>query len=189
MSSDFPTPFSGSNRMKLSNKEYRNGIFGVILFLLVIFSYAFEFKHFSNTFGIEKMVVRAFVIAAIAGAVIAFFYSKRYFEPLDKFKTYVFFIIIFLMIAPLLASLTNRYLSFSEIKQVEVIFEKQEAYIKSRFGKVKSKTDGVHLFFLKDQKFERVKTKKLQFPDAEKGDKILIGIKKGFWGYEYFLED
>ena len=187
--SEIPTPFTGGNRMKLSRQEYRNGILGVILFLLVVFSYAFEFKHFSNTFGVEKLVVRALAIGALAGAMMAFFYSKRYFDPLDKFKTYVFFIIIFLMIAPLLASLSNRYLSFSEIKNEEVIFEKQEAYIKSRFGKVKSKTDGVHLFFIKDQKFERVKTKQLQFPEAEKGDRISINIKKGFWGYEYFLED
>ena len=129
---DFQTPSTGSNRMKLSKNEYRNGILGVLLFLLVIFLYAFEFKHFSNTFGIEKMVVRSIIFGGFSGAVIAFFYSKRYSDPLDRMKTYVFFVIILLMVAPLFASLSNRYLSSSESILEESKRLRDEAYEKIR---------------------------------------------------------
>jgi len=185
----FLFPESGQNRMKLSKKEYFLGILGVVLIFLFIILFAFETRHFSNTFEVKNLVKRSLAIGFLTACVISFFYTKRYSESLDKLQITIFFIVSCLLSFPLLGSLSNRLLSFSPKEKVEVEYNSQEVYSKSRFGKVKSKPDGLFLFFVKDQKIERVKTEENIFPKAKKGDRVYIVIKKGFWGYEYFLEE
>ena len=52
-----------------------------------------------------------------------------------------------------------------------------------------TKKDGIFLFFIKDQKIQRVKTQKILFPNSKKGERVQIVTRKGFWGYEYFIEE
>ena len=184
-----PTPYGGQNRMKLTKNEYLKGIIGVLLIIGLIFLYAFEFKYFSNTFTIEKLIVRALLFGLVIGIGLGYYYSKNIKDSTDKLQLYTFFILTSLVLSPLFASLSNRLLSWHEVKNVEVELEQQSTYIGSRFGKLEGqKWDGYYLIFYKDKKLERIKTRELVFPNARKGDMIIIPIKKGFWGYEYFKE-
>lgn len=186
-----PLPFGGQNREKLKRSEYAFGILGALSIFLVAFLYAFEVKYFSNTFEVESLVWRSLLVGVLVGIAAGYFFSKRFNDGLEKLKLYIFFVVISLLLFPLLGSLSNRLLSFSPKQKIEVELQSQEAYLQSRFGRVKmkNKKDGIFLFFVKDQNIKRVKTKEILFPDSQKGDRVYIVTKKGFWGYEYFIEE
>jgi hypothetical protein len=186
-----PLPFGGQNREQLKKSEYALGIFGTFVIFMVVFLYTFEVKYFSNTFEIKSLISRSLMVGLLVGISVGFYFSKRFNDGLEKLKMFVFFIVISLLLFPLLGSLSNRLLSFSPKQKIEVELQSQEAYLQSRFGRIKTKNkkDGVFLFFVKNQKIERVKTKEILFPDSQKGDRVYIVTKKGFWEYEYFIEE
>ncbi len=186
-----PLPFGGQNREKLKKSEYALGILGTLMIFIVVFLYAFEVKYFSNTFEIKSLISRSLMVGILAGIAAGYYFSKQFKDGLEKLKLFVFFIVIPLLLSPLLGSLSNRLLSFSPKQKTEVELQSQDAYLQSRFGRVKTikKHDGIFLFFIKDQKIERVKTKEILFPNSKKGDRVYIVTKKGFWGYEYFIEE
>ncbi len=186
---EIPTPYGGRNRIKLTPIQYFLGFLGMAFFIGCLFLYGFEFKHLSNTFEGKSLVIRSLIAGAIIGTVIAYFFARKLTDTLDQFKMYTFFVILSIVFAPLFGSLSNRWLTSSPKEKVEVELETQEAYIKSRFGNVRSKRDGIFLFFYKDKKLERVKTKRTLFPDSKKGDFVTINLQKGFWGYDVFYED
>ncbi|MFK7774702.1 MAG: hypothetical protein AB8F94_21365 [Saprospiraceae bacterium] len=186
-----PLPFGGQNREKLKKSEYALGILGALSIFLVAFLYAFEVKYFSNTFEGKSLILRSLIVGTLVGIAAGYFFSKQFHDSLEKLKLYIFFIVIALLVFPLLGSLSNRLLSFSSKQKTEVELQSQEAYLQSRFGRVKTKNkkDGIFLFFVKDQKIHRVKTKEILFPGSKKGDRVYIVTKKGLWGYEYFIEE
>ena len=187
--SDIPSPFGGQNRIILTKKQYLQAFLGLFFFLGLIFLYAFEMTHLSNTFEAKGLVIRSLIVGALVGGLLGYFFSKKLTDTLDTFKMYTFFVILSIVFAPLFVSLSNRWLTFSPKEKIEVELETQAAYIKSRFGNVKSEKDGFFLFFYKDKKLERVKTKRHLFPDSKKGDFVTINLQKGLWGYEVFYED
>lgn len=185
-------PFGGQNRANLTKKEYIQGILGTIFVLILIVFYVKEFHHFSNTFQVKSLVFRSIFVGGIIGAFIAFQASKKYTDAHDKFTMYPFFMILIMVFAPFFGSMTNRVFSFQEKQNTEVIYHSKSIFAKSRFGFLKGekiKPDGGFLFFIKDQKIERVKTSVDSFSNSKEGDRINIVTRKGFWGYEYFIEE
>ena len=190
MFSEIPSPGGGQNRMKLTKAEYLKGTLGFLFLMGLIVLYAFEFKYFSNTLEVKSLVVRSLLFGFLIGGVAAYFFTKDYTDLLERLKVSMFFIILIPLFMPLFGSLSNRLLSFEEKEKTEVEVFAQQVYGASRFGNVKGQInkDGYYLFFIKDSKVYRVKTKNLLFPNAQKGDRVTVNFKKGFWGYEYFLE-
>ena len=187
---DFQTPFSGRNRMKFTRSEYAKGILGTVLLLGLVVGYTFEFKHFSNTFGIESLVARALGVGFVIGLLGGFNFSKKENDPVEKMKMFFIFIFLGLLIFPLLASWVNRVLA-SNVRMESVELQEQQVFSQSRFGQLESKEepDGCYLFFIKNKKLERIKTKHLLFPkETPKGTIVEIPIRKGGLGYEYFVE-
>lgn len=187
-----PSPFGGQNRAKLTKKEYTQGILGTIFLIILIVFYVKEFQYFSNTFQVKSLVIRSIIAGGIIGALIAFQAAKKYTNAHDKFTMYPFFMILLMVFAPFFGSMTNRVFSFQEKQNIEVIYHSKSIFAKSRFGFLKGEKitpNGGFLFFIKDQKIERVKTNVNYMPDAKEGDRISIVTRKGFWGYEYFLEE
>ena len=188
---DFQTPYGGRNRMQFTKSEYAKGILGTILLLVPVVGYVFEFKHFSNTFGIESLIVRALVFGFVMGLLGGFYFSKNLKDGLEKLQMYVAFVFLGLLVIPLLASWINRALSSNQLVYETVVLERQQVYSQSRFGQVEGKlqTDGYYVFFIKDRKLERIKTSKLLFPkDTPKGTRVDLPIRKGGLGYDYFVE-
>lgn len=190
MSDNFPLPFGGGNREKLSTKEYITGISIMILILGSIFLYAFEIKHFNNTFGVKSLVIRSLLFGAMIGIGLGHYLSREISDSLERMKIYIFCTVLTAIFMPLLGGLSNRYLSFEEPQAIEVELFDQKVFGQSRFGNVKGQVnkDGYYIFIIKDQKIERLKTKNLVFLEAEKGGMIPIQVKEGFWGYDFFIE-
>jgi len=189
--SEIPSPFGGQNREKLTKREYLSGILGVLIVFVTITLYAFEIKYFHNTIEVKGLVLKALGVGLFVGIIISYFFSKRYFDLLEKLKTSVFFISIIMLVFPLLASLSNRYLSYAPKEKVKVELVDQRVFSQSRFGFIEEEVsaDGYYIFVQKGSKIKRLKMKNLFFPTAQKGDLIDLTFKKGFWGYEYFIEE
>ena len=186
-----PLPYGGQNRENLKRSEYTLGILGALSVFFVAFLYAFEVKYFSNTFEVKSLVWQTLYSGILIGITAGYYFSKQFNDVLEQLKIYVFFLTISLLLLPLLGSLSNRLLSFSPKQKIEVELQSQAAYLQSRFGRVSmnTKKDGIFLFFIKDQKIQRVKTQKILFPNSKKGERVQIVTRKGFWGYEYFIEE
>ncbi|MEM6963762.1 MAG: hypothetical protein AAF573_03285 [Bacteroidota bacterium] len=190
MSNNFPLPFGGGNREKLSTKEYVVGIVAILLVFGGIVLYVIEFRHFSNTFGVKSLILWALLLGAIIGIGLGYYFSKEISDSLERLKIYIFCTVLTTLLMPLLGGLSNRYFSLEKPKTINVELFDQKVFGQSRFGNVEGQIqkDGYYLFIVKDQKIERLKTKDLVFLDAQKGDTIAIQVKKGFWGYDIFLE-
>lgn len=187
---DLETPYGGRNRMKFTKSEYAKGIIGTLLLFAVVVSYAFEIRHFSNTFNIQTLLLSALGVGLVIGLLSGFYFSKNIKNSLEKIQIIIALVFAGLFITPLLASWINRGLS-SEAKMEEVTYMEQQVYSQSRFGQLEGEMepDGYYLFFYRNRKLERVKVKQMLFPpNTSKGLMVEIPIKKGGLGFDYFVE-
>jgi hypothetical protein len=95
-----------------------------------------------------------------------------------------------LIVAPLLASVSNRLLSWKEVRFEEVEFVQERAYFSSRFGAIKGDSQmptGFYLFFYYEGRLIRVSLEKSYFETAEDGDLISVPVRKGFWGIDFIV--
>ena len=184
----------GSNRIKLKKHEYLKAGFWAFVLLGVVVLYALEIKYFNNTFEIGQLAKRAILVGAVLGGLACGVMIRRNpeMELLLKFQLSTGILILAMLLMPLVASLTNRLLSFKSFQEVPVEVVKIEGFYSSRFGfeeGVMPEPDGYHIFFLHNGVLQRLKHKTNPFPTAKEGDQVNLPMKKGFWGYEYVLFD
>ena len=89
---------------------------------------------------------------------------------------------------PLLLSLTNRILSPFPVVEEKVEFVKASAYIGSRFGIHKGqsvKPDGYHIFFIRNNRVERIKAKENPYPGIRKGTEVSLPVQRGLLGFDF----
>ncbi|MEL6923689.1 MAG: hypothetical protein AAFO94_06540, partial [Bacteroidota bacterium] len=173
-------------------KTYRKALIFAFTLFSIIFLYANEFHYFSNTISVKRMVLISVLIGLVIGAYMIYRFVPQFKDPFEK--AIIVLVVLFFTAGtmPLLASLSNRLFSFRQIHQEEVSFFQEDAYGESRFGILEGENppvDGFYLFFIKDNKLERVKTNETQYRGLPKGSKIKIPIKKGLWGYEVVMLD
>ncbi len=183
----------GGHRIKLKRKEYISAGLVVLLVFIALVLFAFEVKHFSNTFQVNAMVQRALLLGGGVGLGISYWLTRNKpdMDLLPKFQLWVAVFIGCVLIMPLLASLTNRYLSFSGSELTPVELVKVEGIYSSRFGMPEGETpkaDVYYVFMIKEGQLERIKSKTNPFPNSNEGDFVDLPIRSGFWGYDYVLE-
>jgi len=158
---------------------------GAVGFFIIIFLYAKEFSWYANTFDRNKMLLIGVFLGLIAGAAIGHQFQKENQEIIEKFQIYLGCMIMGAMLMPLLFSLTNRVLSFRAAQEESVEFIKNEAFNESRFGKIPQENpDGYYTFVVRKGEIIRLTTKAPIYEKANKGDKVLLPVKKGIWGFE-----
>ena len=179
------------NQQKMSSLTIKEKLLYISLALtifLVIFLYANEFRYFDSTLHVGGLILWSLMFGLIVGALAAFFYCKNRISNLtEKVKIYVFFIVVALFFMPLLASLSNRLISFQPVKSTEVELAKETANFSSRYGLLKGEEpvpNHYYLFFYKDGELYRIETKAPRYTGKKRGEKIRLPIKKGLWGYE-----
>lgn len=167
--------------------------FAVVLLLLGgVVLYALEFRYFNLTLQVRSLVLWSVAAGVVLGAFLGYRYQRKTREQVEKIQIYAFFILLSAVFMPLLGSLSNRLLSLSEIAPVPVEFLQEEARYADRFGITKGDTvrpNEYFLFFYKDGDIHRIKTTTPEFSGKERGDTILLPIRKGLWGYEIVRPD
>lgn len=187
---DFPTPYGGRNRMQLTKSEYAKGIFGALILISIVAGYTFEIRHFSNTFDVFSLVVRSLILGLVLGLLIGFYFSKHYKDALVKFQIIVAFVFAGLIVTPLLVSWVNRW-GASKYQMEDVVYESQQIYSQSRFGKTERTmdVDGYYLFVVRNRQMKRLTIKEEIFgKKLDKGTIIQLPFRKGLLGYDHFKE-
>jgi hypothetical protein len=149
------------------------------LIFLGIISYVFELHKLENTLGGSSLVAWAFGILLPFLAYIAWNLSKGEKEIIDKIRAFLLIFIGIGIFIPLIASLSNRLLSWKnwEVKTYEV-FELEETQ-ENIDGQTIYDYD-VFLFY--ENNLERIELLQLEH-NIKRGEVIELRQKPGFWGY------
>jgi ABC-type xylose transport system permease subunit len=162
----------------------------LILLLIggIIYGYASEVLYFSNTFGIQYLFFRALFLGAILGGINGWIFSKKMLDKEDKIPVFMLCLVACLAVFPLLAIKTNHGFAKNTPLSIKAQFIKEEPLITNRFGISKNSkvaVDAFYLYFTKDAKTERIRSKTQSFRTVEVGQDIELPIKQGFWGFDF----
>ena len=160
------------------------GVFAVIGLAVL---YGFEYSWFDRTIGMPALVKWALGIGAFIGLIVGGYLQRQAKSRTEKAQMIVIFLVLGLVLAPLLASLSNRLLSPWPAQQQQVEFIDEEGFYSDRAPPIvgeKIEPDWFHLTFYYQGKLRRIKNKKSYFRSAERGDSILLLIKPGLWGFD-----
>ncbi len=172
----------------LKDPSFWKAVMLTVLFFLFILIYVMEFKHFNLTLNAKRLVVPAVCIGGGIGLLLGLYLQKDKVDPVIRMQTVMACLFGFLVVAPLLASLSNRLFIFGKPSYEEVEFVREQPFYSSRFGAIKGESQmptGYYLFFYYEARLMRISLKKEFFPGYEEGDLILIPVKKGLWGIDF----
>ncbi len=174
-----------ANTSESAKNNIQKIVAGAVGFFIIIFLYANEFSWYANTFDRNKMILIGLLLGLLAGVAIGYKFQQENQEIIEKFQLYIGAMVIGAILMPLLFSLTNRLLSFRGAQEESVEFVKNEAFNESRFGRIPQENpDGYYAFVVRKGSIIRLTTKAPIYQEAQKGDKVLLPVKKGIWGFE-----
>jgi hypothetical protein len=174
----------------LKDPVFWKAAFGTLLFFLFIWTYVKEFDHFNLMFRSKRLVIPALLIGGSSGLILGLYLQRAYRDTVVRLQIVMACLFALLIVAPLLASVSNRLLSRQPLRYEEVEFVQERAFFSSRFGAIKGESQmptGFYLFFYYEGRLMRISLEKSYFETAEDGDLISIPVKKGFWGIDFMV--
>jgi hypothetical protein len=163
-------------------------IFAAVLAVFgTIVLYVLEFQWFQNYFGAKRLVMGALAAGLVLGLAIGFLFRKKADEQGEKMQLWATCITLPLLLMPLLASLTNRLFA-QQSRLTPVEFWEEKAYTMNRYGQLKDQrpdTSGYYVFVVMDGEMIRLESDEPVFPTAQKGDTVLLPVRKGLFGVAF----
>jgi len=161
-------------------------IAAVLLLFTLIWLYTQEFRVFTNTIGVKRLVLGAFFVGALAATSILYALRHRL-SPWENHLPETFFIAAFcVLFAPLFASLLNR--AAGPLENQSFIFVSEMPYLATSYGILRGqplKATGIRLIVKKEGRTYRFQYKSQEyFPLSKPGDRVLLPVRKGLLGAE-----
>jgi hypothetical protein len=177
-------------------KIFLKSIFVLAIIGGIILGYIHEVPYFTNTFEIKYLFFRSLLLGVAVGSIVGWVLSKKAEDKSDRAPIIIFSLVAGMAVFPLLGISSNHIFAKtlplpekSGFKNsIKVIFQKEEPLRTSRFGVAKNTTvtvDAFYLYFAKDGKIDRIRTKTQSFKHIEAGQEIELPIKQGFWGFTF----
>ncbi len=160
----------------------------VLTIVGLIFGYALEFKHFSNTLGVGKLVAFSLIAGAALGGWLASKLSRSETTFVGKVRWWVSSLILCTLFMPLIASWLNRLPLSNTTRQISVEFIEEKPFAQERFGLEKGKKiapDGYYIFVNYRGEIIRLRADRQQFPGKERGDLVQLVLRKGNLGFDW----
>lgn len=176
----------------LSLKEKIAYIFLGLLMLALVALYVFEFYYFQRTFGLKGLLLVSAMLGAALGAALGWRLSRDAEDEVDRIRLYLLCIMLAAIFLPLFASLSNRLLSPHPARLESVVFFEEKPYVSERFGVLKGeevRIAGYYLFFHREGELLRIDNRHSLSPPPQRGDTILIPVRKGIWGVNWVESD
>lgn len=154
--------------------------------------YVLEFYYFQRTFELRPLLLIPAALGVALGAALGWKLSRDAEDEVEQIQVYLLCIVLSALFLPLLASLSNRLLSPHPVVWEDVVFFEEKAYVSDRFGMIgdePAKPRGYYLFILRKGKLERIDNRHSMSPAPERGEIILIPVRKGLWGASWVLSD
>ena len=175
--------------MTRSSESAKNNIqkivAGAVGFFILIFLYANEFSWYGNTFDRNQLILVGLLLGLIVGIGIAYKLQRENQEIIERFQLYIGIMVVSAVLMPLVFSMTNRILSFRGVTEESVEFVETEAFNESRFGLIpQEKPDGYYAILVRKGKVVRITSKEPMYENAVKGQRVILPVKKGLWGFE-----
>ena len=173
-------------------KEKLPWLLGLLLMLGLIVVYVFEFYYFQRTFSLSRLLLPGALAGVLTGVVLGWRFSRMAEDAVDRIQIYLFWTFLTTVFFPLLVSLGNRLLSPHPVVWESVAFFEEKPYVSDRFGVLKDekvKASGYYLFFFRNGELERIDNIHPLAPAPERGDTILIPVRKGLFGVEWVVSD
>ncbi len=151
--------------------------------------YALEVQYFGRTFHVKQLIINALIVSLIIGAGLAWYLQRRVKDPLERVQLYLACILSAAFVLPLLAGLSNRFLSLHPLRSVPVEFVETAPRYSNRFGLIDGTKEATshRTFFYYDEHLRQIQTRQPLFPEAQRGDTVVLKIKKGLWGYDIVI--
>jgi hypothetical protein len=163
-------------------------LLGAVVIGLVVL-YAFELPRFQNTFDARRMTLWSLAVGAVAGLVAGWLGQRKATSTEERIQAFMLLFLPWVVFAPLLCSLTNRWAGQQEARPCTVEFWQLESRISSRGGMLKGEKPEANQFFLyfvRDGQLERIQVPSAgRFRQNQRGDTIELPIRSGFWGYRW----
>lgn len=156
--------------------------------IAVFLLYAFEYEYFNRTFYMRKLAIIAVILGAGMGTAVAWRLKKHASDQLERVQLFMACIFTGIILLPLLASLSNRLLSFRAPERISVEFVEEKPYFGSRFGTSSDRSvepTYYRSFVYRQDDLLKIQTKNALFPEASRGDTVQLPVKTGLWGFEY----
>ena len=169
---------------QLSWKERITAWILLVLVFILFTLYAFEFPRFGNTFQFKSLLFRALIVFGIIGGGVGYIFSKPEKDLTERFKVFVFIFLSSLFFAPLLANLTNRWLSDDQKLKSYEIFEVEPIGLPQKTTEKSWPTRDYFIFVFEDEKLEKIRLNDLT-EDPLKGQQIELAIGEGFFGWKF----
>jgi hypothetical protein len=159
-----------------------------VLGLVVV--YALEIYYFKRTFNPASLFIGGGAVGLVLGLFAGRRFSRTAEDAVERIQVYLFFTALTVIFTPLLASLSNRWLSPHPPRAERVIFFEEKPYRQERFGLLfwaspSDKPRGYYVFFMRDGKLERIDNRAPLSPPLKSGDSMEILVRKGLWGVEW----
>lgn len=167
-------------------------------FLVVLAIFAFiilyvkEFDQFNLMIRAKQLILPAVLTFVGLGLILGAWLQRDFVDPIEKLRTFMTCLIVAALIAPFFMSVTNRHLGGEAIRYEQVEFNRAEAFFASRFGSMRGETlnpTGYYIFFYYNAKLVRISVKG-NIPELpEEGERMLIPVRRGFWGTDYIVQE
>lgn len=154
--------------------------------------YVLEFRWFDRTIGMRGLALYAMGAGALLGTALAWRFSRKARNTVEKAQLYIFFILFCTLFAPFFASVSNRLFSPYPPRPEPVEFFEQRAYLSGRFGLIREeegRPTGYYTFFYYRGKLRRAKSEQpILPPEVERGQTVELLMKRGLWGYDVVVK-
>ncbi len=175
--------------MSAISESVRNNIkkvaAGAVGFFTFILLYVHEFSWYANTFDRNKLIITGVIIGLAVGLAIGYKLKDKSREIIGKFQICLGMMMVGAIVTPLVFGMSNRLLSFGGIEEESVEFVKNEGFKESRFGQIPQENlDGYYTFVVRNGEVLRLTTRIPIYEKAQKGEKVILPVKKGLWGFE-----
>lgn len=159
-------------------------VLGTVIVFGVIIGYLTEFEYIDSTLGLAGLVLKSIAIAVVAGFITAYFTIKSPPNSIERTRNFLFVILAFLLVIPLIAIKSNRWFAEKSNHIEEFTFVSQKPVLSKPFGQLKFETlePSFYLVALEQNSQNiQLKTDQKWISDAQKGSKVYLPVSTGFW--------